>query len=60
MTKKLTASLHHPNGDVMETVVAMDYEVDDPLPFMTRLVKRWRNHLLGHCMVVIGSVESEA
>jgi len=55
--KKLTASLHHPNGDVMECITAMDYELDDPLPFMTRVVKRWRNHILGSCRVVIGGTD---
>jgi len=55
--KKLTASLHHPNGDVMEVVTAMDYELDDPETFIKRMVKRWKNHLLGSCHVVIGSVE---
>lgn len=58
--KKLTASLHHPNGDVMETIVAMDYELDNPEAFTKRVCKRWWNHLLGTCRVVIGSVEHEA
>jgi hypothetical protein len=57
--KKLTASLHHPNGDVMETLVAMDYEQDEPSKFLVRVCKRWREHILGSCLVVIGCVSDE-
>lgn len=40
---KLAATLHHPNGDVMETVFAMDYE--DLHKFLVRMAKRWNSHI---------------
>jgi len=54
MTKKLTASLHHPNGDVMECITAMDYE--NVQTFLARIGKRWVTHIEGTCRVVLGSV----
>jgi len=53
--KKLTASLHHPNGDVMECVTAQDGE--PVAQFVSRIIRRWTDHMMGHCRVVISSTE---
>lgn len=55
---KLAATLHHPNGDIMETVFAMDYETLET--FLKRMSKRWQNHITQCCKMCVGFGNVEA